>query len=161
MAVERFPVEEGHILMFARAIGDPGPAYTDPAAPVNQPSGAVIAPPTFPQASVQFDPDYRLRLRPGQPWFGSGREPSGDTNRPSGTGMHAEQHYEYHRPLRAGDVLSTIVGEPRTWTREGRRGGTLHFSETVTEFVDERGEPVVTSRKVTVHTSRTVDRDAS
>ena len=29
MAVERFPVEAGHILMFARSIGDPNPIYED------------------------------------------------------------------------------------------------------------------------------------
>ena len=29
MAVERFPVEAGHILMFARSIGDENPIYTD------------------------------------------------------------------------------------------------------------------------------------
>ena len=29
MAVERFPVEAGHIMLFARAIGDPNPAYCD------------------------------------------------------------------------------------------------------------------------------------
>jgi acyl dehydratase len=161
MAVDRFPVEAGHILVFARAIGDPNPAYTDPDAAVNQPSGAVVAPPTFPQASVQFDPDYRLRLRPDRPWFGSGREPSGDPDRPSGTGMHAEQHYEYHRPPRAGDVLHTVVSAPRTWTREGRRGGTMQFSEVVIQFLDQHDEPVVTSRKVTVRTSRPVSQEES
>jgi hypothetical protein len=57
MGIQRFPVETGHILCFARAIGDPNPAY----------SGAltgdapVPAPPTFVQASAQFDPDYILR----------------------------------------------------------------------------------------------------
>ena len=29
VAVERFPVEAGHILMFARSIGDPNPIYAD------------------------------------------------------------------------------------------------------------------------------------
>jgi acyl dehydratase len=31
MAVERFPVEYGHIVMFARAVGDPNPVYHDEA----------------------------------------------------------------------------------------------------------------------------------
>ena len=38
-------------------------------------SGGIIAPPTFPQAVAQFDPDYHLRWRPDQPWFGSGKTP--------------------------------------------------------------------------------------
>ena len=29
--------------------------------------GSIIAPPTFPQAMAQFDPEYRLRPKPGQP----------------------------------------------------------------------------------------------
>ena len=29
MAVDRFPVEAGHVMMFARAIGDPNPVYYD------------------------------------------------------------------------------------------------------------------------------------
>lgn len=161
MPVDRFPVEAGHIMSFARAIGDPNPAYVDPAAPENQPSGQVVAPPTFLQAAAQFDPDYRLRPRPGEPWFGSGREPSGTEDRPAGTGLHAEQHFEYHRPVRAGDVLATRAGESRAWSREGRRGGELRFTETVTEFVDQHGEVVATARKVTVRTSRSVRQDES
>ncbi|MHB8465061.1 MAG: FAS1-like dehydratase domain-containing protein, partial [Acidimicrobiales bacterium] len=92
MAIERFPVEATHILMFARAIGDPNPAYSDP------PSAA---PPTFVVAGSQFDPDNPLRPRPGEPWFGSGREPSGAV-REGGGMLHAEQHFEYHAPLRSG-----------------------------------------------------------
>src|SRR5215510_4224764 len=112
MAVERFPIEAGHIMLFARAIGDPNPIYYNPE--------QAIAPPTFVQASAQFDPEYGLRPKIGRPWFGSGKTPSG-LQRPApaegsssgggggggggrgggGTGLHAEQHYEYHRPLRA------------------------------------------------------------
>ena len=32
-----------------------------------------------------------------------------------GGGLHAEQHYVYHRPVRAGDVLSASVREGRRW----------------------------------------------
>ena len=40
-------------------------------------TGSIIAPPTFVQASAQFDPDYRLRPKIGEAWFGSGKEPTG------------------------------------------------------------------------------------
>ena len=73
----RFPVEAGHILLFARAIGDPNPIYGDPDYATGTEVGGIIAPPTFMQASAQFDPDYPLRPKVGQSWFGSGREPSG------------------------------------------------------------------------------------
>jgi acyl dehydratase len=68
MAVERFPIEAGHVLLFARSIGDPNPVYADAEAAGE--AGAILAPPTFVQASAQFDPDYPLRPRIGQPWMG-------------------------------------------------------------------------------------------
>ncbi len=73
MGIERFPVEAGHILLFARAIGDTNPAYYGAL------SGdeVVPAPPTFVQASAQFDPNYFLRPKPGEPWFGSGKNATG------------------------------------------------------------------------------------
>ena len=157
MAAERFPVEAGHIMMFARSVGDPNPIY----------EGGEIAPPTFVQASAQFDPDYYLRPKAGVPWFGSGKEPTGITRESSGGGgdgggsgggaaaiLHAEQHYEYHRPLRAGDVLTATSMAGKSWEKEGRRAGKLVFSENITEFRDQNGELVVTARGVGVRTER-------
>ena len=156
MAVERFPVEAGHIMLFARAIGDANPAYYGAL------TGAadVLAPPTFVQASAQFDPDYPLRPKIGEAWFGSGREATG---RPQGgaaggggggTGLHAEQHFTYHRPLRAGDVLHATNRSGERWEKQGRRGGTLVFSEFITEYRDAAGELVVTARTVGVQTEK-------
>lgn len=54
MAVERFPVEASHVLMFARAIGDENPVYTNPSSPEAAAFGNVIAPPTFTIAGAQF-----------------------------------------------------------------------------------------------------------
>jgi acyl dehydratase len=163
MAVKRFPVEAGHILMFARSIGDPNPVYEDEEHARGTEAGAIIAPPTFVQASAQFDPDYFLRPKPGQPWFGSGKEPTGVTREPGsgggggGGGLHAEQHYEYHRPLRAGDVLTATTTPGTTWEKEGRRAGKLVFSESVTEYRDQDGELVVTARGIGVRTERPVE----
>src|SRR2546423_4557368 len=143
MAVDRFPVEEGSIVLFARAIGDPDP----------QPG---VAPPTFVQSSAQFDPDYPLRPKPGEKWFGSGREPSGvpaTVSDSGGVGLHAEQHFVYHRPLRVGDVLSSTVRTGEGWEKEGR-SGKLVFSETITEYRDAAGDLVVTARLVGVLTQR-------
>jgi acyl dehydratase len=183
MAVERFPIEAGHVLMFARSIGDPNPVYSDAEQAAATEVGGIIAPPTFVQASAQFDPDYGLRPRIGRPWFGSGRTPSG-VPRPApsgsegggapaegeapaagdrprgggggGTGLHAEQHYEYHRPLRAGDVLTATTRPGERWEKQGRRAGVLVFAESVTEYRDQDGELVVTARSVGVRTERAV-----
>ena len=65
MAIETFPVEAGHIMMFARAVGDANKIYYDEAYAKTTEVGSIIAPPTFVQASAQFDPDYRLRSKRG------------------------------------------------------------------------------------------------
>jgi len=182
MAVERFPVEAGHVLMFARSIGDPNPVYSDAEHAAGTEVGGLIAPPTFVQASAQFNPDYGLRPRIGRPWFGSGKTPSG-LQRPApaeggegeaaaeggerprrggggggGSGLHAEQHYEYHRPVRVGDVLTATTTAGKRWEKQGRRAGTLVFAETITEYRDQDGELVVTARGVAVRTERAVQQ---
>jgi len=169
MAVKRFPIEASHILMFARAIGDPNKIYADPDYARESEVGAIIAPPTFTQASAQFDPDYFLRPKIGQPWFGSAKEATGIKPRastgggsaPSGAaagGLHAEQHFEYHRPLCAGDVLTAVNKPGKSWEKEGRRGGKLHFSESITEYYDASGQLVVTARGVGVRTERVIEQ---
>jgi len=164
VAIDRFPVEASHILMFARAVGDENPIYADPEYAKGTEVGAVIAPPTFVQASAQFDPDYFLRPKPGQPWFGSGGSPTGvvrekkegEGSGAAAGGLHAEQHYVYHRHPKAGDVLTGTQREGKTWTKEGKRGGKLHFSETVIEYRDQNGELVVTATGVGVRTEKVV-----
>lgn len=164
MAVERFPVDEGTIVMFAHSIGDTNPIYSDPAYAATTEVGGIIAPPTYVQTSSHFDPDYPLRPKPGQAWFGSGRTPTGREpasgeggGQRQGAGLHAEQHYEYHRPIRAGETLTLSVHPGKTWEKEGRRGGTLHFQESITEYRGADEELVVVARAVGVRTSKTVE----
>ena len=159
MAIERFPIEASHILMFARSVGDPNPIYD----PSQTDAADIVAPPTFAQASAQFDPDYFLRPKSGEPWFGSGATPTGvprTGGSGGGGGLHAEQHFEYHRPLRAGDVLTGTTQPGNTWEKQGRRGGKLIFSESVTEYRDQNGELVITARGVGVRTETVVQQEA-
>ncbi len=165
MAIERFPVEASHILMFARAVGDANPIYSDAEYAASTEVGGIIAPPTFAQSSAQFDPNYFLRPKIGQPWFGSGREPSGVTREKkdgesSGAasgGLHAEQHFTYHRQLRPGDILTGTELPGKTWDKEGKRSGKLVFTENITEYRDQDGELVITARGVGVRTERVIE----
>ncbi len=164
MAVDKFPVEAGHIMMFARSVGDDNQIYYDEDYAKSTECEAVVAPPTFVQASAQFDPDYFLRPKVGEPWFGSGGKPTGVVRESGGGGggggggLHAEQRYVYHRHPRVGDVLTATTKPGNKWERQSRRAGTLKFSETVTEYRDQNGELVVTATGVGVQTERPVDQ---
>ena len=164
MAVEKFPVEASHILMFARSVGDDNQIYSDEEYAKGREPGSIIAPPTFAQSSAQFDPDYFLRPKVGEDWFGSGKEPTGikkkvggDGGGGGGGGLHAEQHFIYHRHLKPGDVLSADTKPGKSWEKESKRAGKLMFSESVTEYRDQNGELVITATGVGVRTERPVD----
>ena len=164
MSKKSMPIEKGHIMMFARAIGDENPIYSDEKY-ASEKTGGIIAPPTFTQSSAQFDPDYFLRPKIGKPWFGSGKKPTGieksknKTESSTSTNiLHAEQHFEYHRHLKPGDVLTGTNKPGKTWEKEGKRSGKLVFSETVTEYRDQNGELVITATGVGVRTERPVDQ---
>lgn len=166
MAVDKFPIEASHVMMFARSIGDANKIYYDEEYAKTTEPGGIIAPPTFAQASAQFDPDYFLRPKIGEEWFGSAKGPTGITRKKEsgggggGGGLHAEQHFEYHRTLKVGDVLTATVKPGKRWEKEGRRGGKLMFSETVTEYRDQNGELVITATGVGVRTERPATSDS-
>ena len=160
MAVDKFPIQSGHIMMFARSVGDANEIYYDEEYAKTTEPGAIIAPQTFVQSSAQFDPNYFLRPKIGEEWFGSAKGPTGITKREGsgggggGGGLHAEQHYVYHRTPKAGDVLTATTKPGKSWEKEGKRGGKLAFSETVTEYRDQNGELVVTATGLGVRTER-------
>lgn len=158
MVAERFPIEQGHVMMFARSLGDENPAYFA--------AEGAIAPPTFVIADLHFDPDSPLRPHPGRVWHGSGGTPTSRPGRGEGEGgaggeggmaLHAEETFEIHRPVRVGEVLTKSARPGRTWERDGRRGGKLRFSELLHEYRDEAGALVVTARQVGVRTERNPD----
>lgn len=155
----KMPVEATHIMMFARSVGDDNPIYHDEAFAKKSEVGHIIAPPTFPRAVSQFDPDYHLRVKPGEKWFGSGKNPTGlDGPAPSSGGLHAEQHFEYHRNLKPGDVLTVTTKDGKSWEKMSKRAGKLSFQERIQEYRDQNGDLVVTSRAVGVRTGRPVDQ---
>ena len=166
MAIDKFLIEASHIMMFARSIGDDNPVCHDEEYKSESGCEGIIAPPTFAQSSAQFDPDYFLRPKTGgQGWFGSGKEPTGLKPSSSGGGggggagggLHAEQHFEYHLPLKAGDILSATTKPGNTWEKESKRAGKLKFSESVTEYRNQDGDLVITATGVGVQTERPVD----
>ena len=133
-----FPVEAGAILAFARAIGDQNLVYADAAVARRAGFTDVLAPPTFTMVADTFDPASPRRPRLGT----DGIEPS---STPYDALLHVHQHFEYHRPVCAGETLTARRLPATEWTKQGRRGGTLEFVETVTEFVDDTHDVAISS----------------
>jgi peroxisomal enoyl-CoA hydratase 2 len=160
--IDWFPIEAGHIAVFARAIGDPNPIYADPAYARTTAVGGIIAPPTFLEAGIHFDADFPFRPRLNQPWLGSAAEPTGlpADKLDAGTDMHAETHIEYHRLMRPGMVLHGKARRGRAWETEGRRAGRLRFGDSIVEYCDEEERLIVTNRTVIVTTEWKVEQSA-
>lgn len=153
-----FPVEAGAIMMFAKSLGDDDARWYDQESAQAQAHGGIAAPPTFVASVAHFDPDWPYRPRSGVQWHGSGRDPGQPApNAGAGTSLHAEQHYEYHQPLRPGDVLTVERAPGRSWDKQSARAGTLHFEQEITSFTNQRGELVLTATRVRVITERPVE----
>jgi hypothetical protein len=141
MATSDAPVEAGHVLIFARSLGDVDPRYGDQL--YVTPGSPLITPPTFVRALDHFDPESTTR--PTLPRQEPGRGGRRDT-------VHAEQHFEYVAPFRAGDRVTVESFPGEKWTKDGR-SGRLEFTETVTEYRNQDGTLLVRARKVSVRTA--------
>lgn len=163
-----FPVDLTSIMLFASAIGETNPIYYDEDYAAKTPLGGVIAPPSFAVAGSHWDPDYFLkgvrripapkpRPEPESP------APASDADEGGGGGgglsrvLHGEQRFVYHKPMRPGMRLTVTQHRGKSWEKEGRRGGTMRFSEFVTEYRDEQGELVTTAVNVGIVTGKAVE----
>ncbi|HVH19760.1 MAG TPA: MaoC family dehydratase N-terminal domain-containing protein, partial [Myxococcota bacterium] len=71
--------------------------------------------------------------------------------------LHGEQRFIYHKPMQPGMRLSVTQRPGKRWEKEGKRGGTMQFSETITELRDQDGELVTTAISVGIVTGKAVE----
>lgn len=138
MGAHTFRVEPGHVLAFARAVGDDELAN-------DLPAPGMTVPATFPSTATQFDPTHMRGLRPSGAFAET-------TSRIGGSVLHAEQEFEYFAPVRVGDELTVTEYEHATWRKRSRRAGDLLFRELLKDYRDAAGELVLRSRMVLVET---------
>ena len=157
-----FPVDRTAILNFAAAIGETNPIYWDAASAAGTPLGEVIAPPTFGVAAAHWNPNFGLRgIRRIPPRV---EPPESEAKPRSGGGgglarvLHGEQRFEYHKPMQPGMKLRVTTRPGKSWEKEGKKGGKLKFTETVSEYRDESGELVLVATSVGVLTEKAVER---
>ncbi|MDQ1438776.1 MAG: hypothetical protein QOK43_2405 [Acidimicrobiaceae bacterium] len=127
-------VERGKVREFARATKSEHADYLDdPQPPI---------PPTFLTTSTFWQPPEAAAL-----W----RELDIDVRRL----LHGEQEYVFPKgPPRAGATLTAKTRVESVFEKEGKRGGTMTFVVTVTDFTDERGDVVAQARSTAIETGR-------
>jgi hypothetical protein len=158
-----FPVDRSAILDFAAALGETNPIYWNESHARATPLGGVIAPPTFAVVSAHWNPDHLFRGVRRIPAQGERREGERRAReRAEGEPilsrvLHGEQRFVYHQPIRPGMRLRVATRPGKSWEKEGKRGGKLRFSESVSEYRDEAGELVVTAISVGIVTEKAVE----
>ena len=133
-------VERGKIREFAHAIKDDDPLYFDEAHAQRE-AGGIMPPVTFLQTAQHWD--EAGRGRPRLPF---------DLKRV----LHGEQEYEFLKPIHAGDVLTAVSRIVDVYDKPGKRGGSMNFAVTETEYKNQRGELVARARHITIETGQVV-----
>lgn len=162
-----FPVDRTSIMLFASALGETNRIYYDEEYAAKTPLGGVIAPPSFPIASAHWNPGYGLKgvrriPAASEPAPTAAAEKGGRKSGGRGGGslarvLHGEQRFTWHKPMRPGMLLTVTSKRGKSWEKQGKRGGTMQFSESITEYRDEDGELVVTATSVGIQTSKAVE----
>ena len=126
-------VEEGRLRAFAKAIGETNPVYLDEEADRNAGYRSIPAPPTFP---------FVVAMEANQPFL-----ILADMGIDKTRSVHGEQHFTYHKPIVAGDV---ITGQQRIAEIYDKKGGALTFIVTETRLQNQANEHVSDMRTVIV-----------
>jgi hypothetical protein len=126
-------VERGKVREFAKSVMSNHPGYHQDENPVS--------PPTFLMAMSFFMP-------PGSSPFSKVKL---DMRRV----LHGEQEFIFHGPPpRAGTHLTAQTRVSEVYEKEGKRGGTMTFLVTVTEFRDDAGTLVAETRSTAIETGK-------
>ena len=124
-------VEKGQIRRFARAIGEEDLIHADEKVAKAAGFASVVATPTFPAALSETDPLLSE----------IGLDPPAT--------MHAEEEYEFFRPICAGDLITVTHRVADVYDKQAPNGR-LVFVVIETRGNDRRGRPVFKGRRVLV-----------
>lgn len=127
------PIERGKIREFARSTMSENPEYVESKSPV--------VPPTF-LTTLNF-------------WVRGTESPLAKVGLDLRRLLHGGQEYVFHGPPpRAGTELTAQTRVDKIYEKEGKRGGTMTFVETVTEFHDPSGTLVAVARSTAIETGQ-------
>ena len=126
-------VEKGAIRQFANAIGATDPIHTDEAAAKAAGYPAVVAPPTFVSCLALHNSEPTAML--ATLGFEIPKL------------LHGEQHFDYHKPVCAGDTVTLTT---RIEDVYDKKGGVLEFMVQKTDAVNQDGDLCATLTAVIV-----------
>jgi hypothetical protein len=144
-------VERGPVSFFAQAVLDDDPVYGDPDAARAAGFSNIPAPPTYPFVMEHWGKFGELQPADaprGNPLMTA----LGPLMAKGGLILHGEQEFVYHRPVEVGDILTGQGRVVDAYQKESR-GRTMTFVVTETNWTDEAGAPVVTTRFNIIHRS--------
>ena len=118
-------VEKGRLRLFAKAIGETDPVYTDEAAARAAGHASLPVPPTF---------LFCLEMERADPydWFS-------ELGIPLGQVLHGEQAFTYHRTACAGEILTFSAEVIDIYEK---KAGALQFIVQRNHVTDAAGRPV-------------------
>ncbi|MHB1519556.1 MAG: FAS1-like dehydratase domain-containing protein [Acidimicrobiales bacterium] len=145
-------VERGQLSLFAEAVKERSPIYTDSRAAAGAGLPAIPAPPTYPFVMGNFGAYPELQPE-GE--GGAGENPMATVLGPllskGGIILHGEQEFTYQRPVMAGDVLEGRGTVADAYQKESK-GKTMTFIVVETVWSEkDTGAPVCTSRMNIIH----------
>ena len=146
-------LERGPLTRFAEAVTDTSPVYRDLEAARAAGFADIPVPPTYWFSAAEFWGAFAEDQPPDAvPERNPMSEVMGELFKTGGLILHGEQEYTYHRPVVAGQRLSseTIVADLYAKATGDR---TMTFLVTETTYRDDAGDAVVTARMNLIHRS--------
>lgn len=126
-----YEIEKGQIRRFASAIGEDNPIHFDEGAAKAAGFSSLVAPPTFLSALCNID------------------ELMEELDLDTQATMHAEEEYEYFRPVCAGDEITVTNRLVDAYDKQAPNGKLL-FVVVETRGTDKRSRDVFKGRRVLV-----------
>ena len=150
-----YAIDLSRLRLFAEAVMGLAPVHFDPQAGAASAWGGVVAAPLFPLHGLEAMPgSYPLSEDP----HAQGREGVNEIGRDvaerfgldAAGGMNGGNRVQIHSLARAGERIeakSTLVGARR---RTGKRGGEMLLLETLNQYSESGGRPLLTERQTVV-----------
>ena len=145
-------VERAPVALFARAVGDESDIYQNAEVAHGAGFDGIPAPPTYGFSIQNWGKWAELQPPDATPERDPMAELMGGLLSKGGMVLHGEQEFTYHRPIVAGDRLTSATEVVDYYAKEsGER--TMTFLVTETIYRDAAGEPVLTARMNLIHRS--------